>query len=96
MARIWDGCQVPLHIGLPGDAAAALQEAVATMQVALQATGAVTVLEPGFSPPVPDLPAGDRLDCGLLALALPRALKKDHPLLPWLSTVKAPLLLILI
>lgn len=96
MAKLWAGCQVPLHLGLPGGATAALQEAVATVQGALQAAGAVTVLEPGSAPPAPDLPAGDRLDCGLLALALPRALKKDHPLLTWLSTVRVPLLLVLI
>ena len=95
LEKLWAGCQVPLHVGMPSGATPALQEAVATLEVSLTKAGCLTTLEPGLSLPPADLPAAAQLDFGLVALALPRALKKDHPLLPWLSQIKTPLMVVL-
>lgn len=94
-ANLWAGCQVPLQVGVPAGADAVLQEAVAGLQAALTQVGCVTILELGLALPTADLTVAPRLDCGLIAMALPRALNKDNPLLPWLSQVKNPLLLTL-
>jgi hypothetical protein len=95
LEKLWAGCTVPLHLGMPSGATPALQEAVATLRFSLTKAGCLTTLEPGLSLLPADLPAAHQLDFGLVALALPRALKKDHPLLPWLSQIRAPLLVTL-
>lgn len=93
LARIWVGCRLPLHVGLPAAAAQDLLEAVAGLQVALSEAGCQTVLEPGITQPLAVNHVGDWQNASLLAVALPRQLKKDHPLLPWLCELKVPLLL---
>jgi hypothetical protein len=95
LEKLWAGCNVPLHLGMPSGATPALQESVATLQVSLTKAGCLTTLKPGLSLQPADLPATTQPDFGLVALALPRALKKDHPLLPWLSQIKTPLLVAL-
>lgn len=93
LARIWAGCQVPLHVGVPATAAQDLLEAVSDLQVALNEAGCQTVLEPGIAQPTAAGLASDWRGASLLAVALPRHLKKDYPLLPWLCQLKMPLLL---
>jgi len=95
LKKVWAGCQVPLHVGMPSGATPALQEAVANLEVSLTKADCLTTLEPGLSLPPADLPAAARLDFGLVALALPRTLKKDHHLLPWLTQIKIPLMVVL-
>jgi hypothetical protein len=95
LEKLWAGCNVPLHLGVPSEATPAIKEAVATLQVSLTKAGCQTTPEPSLSLQMADLPAARQLDFGLTALALPRALKKDHPLLPWLSQIKTPLLVTL-
>ncbi len=95
LEKLWSGCKVPLHLGMPSGAIPALQEAVATMQASLGNAGCQVTLEPGLPIQPADLPTAFQQDFGLMALALPRALKKDHPLLPWLSQIKTPLLVAL-
>ncbi len=93
LARIWAGCRLPLHVGLPAAAAQDLLDAVAGLQMALSEAGCQTVLEPGMAQPTAAGPTGDYRDSGLIVVALPRQLKKDNPLLPWLCQLKVPLLL---
>ena len=96
LEKLWAGCRVPLHLGMPSGATPTLQESVATMQASLINAGCLITLEPGLPMHPADLAKALQPDFGLVALALPRALKKDHPLLPWLSQIKTPLLVTLI
>jgi hypothetical protein len=93
--KFWAGCRVPLHLGMPSGATPALEEAVATMQIALIEAGCLITLEPGLPSQPADLAKALQPDFGLVALTLPRSVKKDYPLLPWLSQIKTPLLVAL-
>lgn len=96
LEKLWSGCKVPLHLGLPSKVTPELQGIVATVEGTLRQAGCLTILEPGLALPSADMPTPAPLDFGLVALTLPRRLKKDYPLLPWFSQIKAPLMVVLI
>jgi hypothetical protein len=99
MSKLWAGCSTPLHLALPpqegyGGPGDALREEARKVLAAMEAAGcAVEVKE------VADWSAGGPApatlkDYGLVAVPLPRAVKKDHIRLNWLAQVKNPLMLV--
>ena len=98
--KLWAGCAIPLHLGVPpqagyGGAGDTLRQEVLAVREDLEAAGCqVTVKE------IAALAAGGpppevTKDYGLVAVSLERAIKKDSPELQGLAQVKAPLLLVL-
>lgn len=93
--KLWAGCQVPVTLALAREAGAELKAATAEAEAALAGVGAKVKVEENF-PYFPEAPPEEFLrEYGLLALPLPRGLKKDSPQLAWLALVKAPVLLVI-
>jgi nucleotide-binding universal stress UspA family protein len=93
--RLWAGCSVPISLALPRGAQAGLRAEVGQAETALAGAGCQVKVQEDFSY-FPEPPGEEFLrQYGLLALALPRDLKKDSPQLTWLAQVKAPVLLVL-
>ncbi len=98
--KLWAGCSIPVHLGVPppggygGSRDALRREVVAGMedltaagcQVAVKEVAALTE-----GAPAPEVTK----DYGLVVVSLERAVKKDSPQLPWLSQVRAPLMVVL-
>jgi len=95
LVKIWAGCQVPLHLGIAPTAPSAVLEVVSAMQTALDQVGCLTTMQEGMTLSPHGLSPGGPPDLGLVAIALPRSLKKDHPGWLGLSQLKIPLLVIL-
>jgi hypothetical protein len=98
LGRFFTGSAVPLQLVYPtneggsDDMQAVTQKAVADLEADdCQATLGDAYASRGDGPPL-DLVK----DCGLLAVALERGVRKDTPQLSWLAQVRAPLLLVLV
>ncbi|MGQ9688204.1 MAG: hypothetical protein ACUVXF_05370 [Desulfobaccales bacterium] len=92
MTRLWSGSTLPIVLAVPRGAPDALTQEAARAQEALAQSGCrVSLLSDVACYPEPPVPEFLR-QYGLMALALPRGLKKDHPGLAWLAQVKVPLL----
>ncbi len=100
MSKLWGGCSIPVHLALPpqagyGGPGDTLRDEARKALATLDAAGcAVEVKEVAdWSSGGPD-PAMLK-DYGMVAIALERAVKKDHIRLQWLAQVKNPLMLVL-
>jgi hypothetical protein len=100
LRKLWAGCAIPLHLALPpqagyGGAGDALRDEVRKAMTAMEEAGCVVevkeVADWSEGGPAPAL----LQDYGLVALALERAVKKDHVRLQWLAQVKNPVMLVL-
>jgi hypothetical protein len=95
LARLWSGCSVPISLAVPGGREAALQPELEKAQTGFKESGCQVSVQEGF-PYYPTPPDDEFLrKYGLVALALKRGLKKDHPGLVWLSRVKVPVIVML-
>lgn len=96
--RIWQGCPIPLVLNYPGgDAVNAgtseLPEAVDRARELLIEAGCTVTTQDTLSRE-PGTDAAEALkDCGLVAIAMDRAAKKDCSEIQWLSEVKTSSLL---
>jgi hypothetical protein len=98
--KLWAGCSTPLHLALPpqegyGGPGDALRDEARKTLAAMEAAGCTVEVKE-----VADWSSGGPApatlkDYGLVAVPLPRAVKKDHIRLNWLAQVKNPLLLVL-
>jgi hypothetical protein len=98
MAKLWAGCATPVHLALPTQeghtGADPLREEARKALADLEAAGcSVEVKE------VEDWSGGGPAAAalqgyGLVAVPLPRGVKKDHARLAWLAQVKNPLMLV--
>jgi hypothetical protein len=99
MQKLWAGCSTPVHLALPpqegdgGSGEALGQEARKTL-AAMEAAGCTVKIKE-----VADWSSGGPTaeafkDYGLVAVPLPRAVKKDDVRLNWLAQVKNPLMLV--
>jgi acetyl esterase/lipase len=100
LRQLWAGCALPLHLALPpqagyAGAGDALRDEVRKALAALEEAGCHVevkeVADWSEGGPAPAL----LQDYGLVALALERAVKKDHVRLQWLAQVKGPMMLVL-
>jgi hypothetical protein len=99
MQKLWAGCSIPVHLALPpqagyGASADPLREEARKALADLEAAGCTVEVKD-----VADWSAGGPApaalkDYGLVAVPLPRAVKKDHARLNWLAQVKNPLMLV--
>jgi hypothetical protein len=98
--KLWSGCPTPVHLATPpqegyGGSGDALREEARKALAAMEAAGGTVEVKE-----VADWSAGGPnpamlKDYGLVAVALERAVKKDHARLNWLAQVKNPLMLVL-
>ncbi len=99
MQKLWAGCSTPLHLALPpqegyGGPGDALREEARKALAALEASGCtVEVKEVADWSSGGPAPATFK-DYGLVAVPLPRAVKKDDVRLQWLAQVKNPMMLV--
>ena len=95
LQKIWAGCAVPLHFCLAPGAKDEVVQELMKGQEALKAAGCQVALRDDLlmaeGGPAPEV----MKDYGLVVVALERAIKKDSPLLPWLTQVKAPMMVVL-
>jgi acetyl esterase/lipase len=98
--KLWSGCSTPVHLALPpqegyGGSGDALRDEARKALAAMEAAGGTVevkeVADWSTGGPDPTM----LKDYGLVAVALERAVKKDHVRLQWLAQVKNPLLLVL-
>ena len=99
MQKLWAGCSTPLHLALPpqegyGGPGDALREEARKALAAMEAAGCTVEVKE-----VADWSSGGPApamfkDYGLVAVPLPRAVKKDDIRLNWLAQVKNPLMLV--
>jgi hypothetical protein len=98
--KLWRGCSTPVHLALPpqagyGGAGDDLREEARKALEAMEAAGATVevkeVADWSAGGPDPAMLKG----YGLVAVALERAVKRDHVRLNWLTQVKNPLMLVL-
>lgn len=93
MASLWGSSSLPVLLATPHDAPEGLRQEAARAKEELARAGCHVALEEGF-PFYPEPPApGFLRQYGLVALALDRELKKESPVLSWLSQVRVPLLI---
>ena len=99
MQKLWAGCSTPLHLALPpqegyGGPGDALRDEARKVLAAMEAAGCTVEVKEvaDWSSGGPD-PATFK-DYGLVAVPLPRAVKKDDIRLQWLAQVKNPLMLV--
>jgi hypothetical protein len=100
LQKLWSRCSTPLHLALPpqegyGGPGDALREEARKVLAAMEAAGCTLEVKEvaDWSSGGPD-PATLK-DYGLVAVPLPRAVKKDDIRLQWLAQVKNPLMLVL-
>jgi hypothetical protein len=99
MQKLWAGCSIPLHLALPpqegyGGPGDALRDEARKALAAMEAAGCtVEVKEVADWASGGPAPATFK-DYGLVAVPLPRAVKKDDIRLQWLAQVKNPLMLV--
>ncbi len=96
LGRLLAGSHLDVQLAYPGDGGSFDMRSVAEKaMIDLAAGGTHAALgecySPGSSGPPPDLVK----DSGLVAVALDKGVRKDSPLLQWLTQVSAPLLLVL-
>jgi len=99
MQKLWAGCSTPVHLALPpqegyGGPGDALREEARKVLADMEAAGCTVEVKE-----VADWSSGGPApatlkDYGLVAVPLPRAVKKDHVRLNWLARVKNPLMLV--
>ena len=98
--KLWSGCATPLHLALPpqegyGGPGDALREEARKVLAAMEATGCRVEVKEVADWSSGGPPPATLKDYGLVAVPLPRAVKKDHIRLNWLAQVKNPLMLTL-
>jgi len=93
MAHLWARGSLPVTLAVPHKAPEALAREAARGEEVLAQAGCQVSLFQDF-PYYPEPPTSGYLrEYGLVAVALPRGLKKDSPQLAWLSQVRVPLLI---
>jgi hypothetical protein len=94
-ARLWGGCALPISLAHPAAVNEKFRGELAKARETLEGAGCkVSPEEEAAFYPEP--PADEFLRrFGLVGLALPKAIKKDSPVLTWVAQIKAPLLLVL-
>ncbi len=88
--QIWKNCPVPLLLAVPsagGEEGKNLQEAVGKARGLLQQSGCQVEVQENFPQPHEEL-KDTALNFPLVAVALDRDVKKDHPGLQWLAMIK--------
>ncbi|MGA9753569.1 MAG: hypothetical protein WBV23_00345 [Desulfobaccales bacterium] len=100
ITKLWGGCSIPVHLALPpqagyGGPGDALRDEARKALAAMEAAGGTVEVKE-----VADWSSGGPnpamlKDYGMVAVALERAVKKDHIRLQWLAQVKNPLMLVL-
>jgi hypothetical protein len=90
LSRLWAGSSIPLALAIPAGKEGELKSSVDQARQDLAAAGCQVELLEGF-PDYPKAPGEKYLrDYGVVALALPRDVKKDHVLLTWLAQARVP------
>jgi hypothetical protein len=89
LARLWAGSSIPASLAVPAGRESELQSPVDQARRELTEAGCQVELLAGFNYPGPLSDQYFR-DYGVLALALPRDLKKDNLSLSWFAQAKAP------
>ena len=100
MAKLWAGCAIPLHLALPpqegyGGPGDALREEARKALADLEAAGCTVAVQEVADWSSGGPPPALLRDYGMVAVAVERAVKKDHVRLNWLAQVKNPLMLVL-
>lgn len=95
LQKIWAGCSAPVHFCLAPRAGEAVQQEMLQGQEGLKSAGCQVVMRVD-RPMAAEGPAPEALkDYGLVVVPLERGIKKDSPLLQWLTQVKAPMMMVL-
>lgn len=90
LARLWSGSSIPVVLAVPAGKENELKSSVDQASQDLTAAGCQVEKLAGFSD-YPKAPGDKYLrDYGVIALALPRDLRKDSVLLTWLAQAKVP------
>ncbi len=97
LGRLFGGSAVPLVLSYPGNTRGSLDmQAVAEKAVAdLKNLNCQASLGDTFAPESGGPPAEGLRDCGLVAVALDKGVRKDAPQLALMAKVSAPLMLVL-
>jgi hypothetical protein len=90
LARLWAGSSIPVALAVPAGKESELKSSVDQARQDLTAAGCQVELLEGFTA-YPKAPREKYLrDYGVVALALPREVKKDNVLLTWLAQARVP------
>lgn len=95
LEKLWAGCATPLHFCLAPGSSETVRQEVLQGEDRLKTAGCQVRLREDL-PVAADGPVPEILkDYGLVVVALERAVRKDSPLLQWLTQVKAPMMVVL-
>jgi hypothetical protein len=98
LGRLFSGSAIPLHVCCPGNSRESLDMQAVTNKAVmdLQSLNCQAVQGEAFDRDISGPPPDVLKDCGLVAMAVEKGVKKDSPQLAWLAQVSAPLMLILV